>query len=46
MASQAMKEAIRNAYPRKVQECHPDGGGTDEVVAQISAAYERLIRRS
>ena len=39
-------EAIRAAYRRKARECHPDHGGSEEEMIQLTAAYSRLIDRA
>ncbi len=39
-------EEIRAARDRKARECHPDHGGTDEAMAAVNEAYERLMEAS
>jgi hypothetical protein len=36
-------EEIKAAYRRRSLECHPDKGGSDKAMAEINAAYERLL---
>jgi hypothetical protein len=42
VSKRATDEQIKAAYRRKAQECHPDRGGSDEAMARINEAYERL----
>jgi hypothetical protein len=34
---------LKFAYRRRSRDCHPDHGGSDEAMAEINAAYERLL---
>jgi hypothetical protein len=36
---------IKAAYRQKARECHPDHGGSDEAMARLNEAYERLTNR-
>lgn len=38
----ASGDEIRAARDRKARECHPDQGGSDEAMAAVNEAYERL----
>ena len=39
----ATPDQIQAAYRRKARECHPDHGGSDEAMAAVNEAYDRLM---
>ena len=43
LASGASPDQIKAAYHRKARECHPDHGGSDEAMAAVNEAYDRLM---
>ncbi len=44
LSPDASPDDVVAAYRRKARECHPDHGGSDEAMAAVNGAYERLMQ--
>lgn len=45
LKSNATWDEVVKAYRRKAKECHPDKGGTKEMMQKVNAAFEVLEAR-